>query len=100
MRITEIKGTDMELTDAIKAYVEEKIMMLGKLTEKYSPCDVVVDVGRTTNHHQKGNVFYAEFNMSIPGALLRAECVKDDLYAAIDEAKDELKRQLVDRKER
>lgn len=90
----------MELTDAIKAYVEEKIMMLGKLTEKYSPCDVVVDVGRTTNHHQKGNVFYAEFNMSIPGALLRAECVKDDLYAAIDEAKDELKRQLVDRKER
>lgn len=90
----------MEMTDAIRSYVEEKLMSLDRLTEKYSPSDVVAEVGKTSEHHQKGDIFRAEFNLTIPGALLRAECVKDDLYAAIDEAKDDLKRQLVDRKER
>jgi len=100
MNITEIKGTNMELTEAIRAYVVEKLDMLDKLTERYNPCVVAVDVGKTSNHHNKGEIFRAEFNMTIPGGMLRAECVKDDLYAAIDEAKDDLKRQLVDRKER
>jgi putative sigma-54 modulation protein len=100
MRITEIKGTNMELTEAIKQYVDKKLGSLDKLTEKYSPCDAAVEVGKTSQHHQKGEVFYAEFNLNIPGTNLRATSTKDDLYAAIDDAKDELKRQLVDRKER
>jgi putative sigma-54 modulation protein len=100
MRITELKGTNIDLTSAIKSYVEQKLGLIQKLTERYSPCDVAVDVGMTSKHHQKGDIFYAEFNMSIPGAHLRAHVVRDDLYAAIDEAKDDLKRQLVDRKER
>ncbi|MEK7183368.1 MAG: ribosome-associated translation inhibitor RaiA [Patescibacteria group bacterium] len=100
MRITELKGTNMDLTDAIKAYVDKRLSALDKLTEKYSPCDVAAEVGKTSQHHQKGEVFYAEFNLTIPGAMLRATSTKDDLYAAIDDAKDELRRQLVDRKER
>ncbi|HRH31886.1 MAG TPA: ribosome-associated translation inhibitor RaiA [bacterium] len=100
MRITEIKGTNMELTEAIKQYVERKLESLVSICEKYSPCDVVAEVGKTSPHHQKGDVFYAELNMTIPGAVLRATSTKDDLYAAIDDVKDELKRQLVDRKER
>ena len=100
MRITEIKGTNMELTAAIKDYVERRLSSLERLSEKYSPCDVMVEVGKTSRHHQKGEVFFAEFNLTIPGAQLRATSTQDDLYAAIDDAKDELKRQLVDRKER
>ena len=100
MRITEIKGTNMELTEAIKMYVEKKLSSLDRLCEKYSPCDVAVEVGKTTRHHAKGDIWFAEFNLNIPGDMLRATCEKDDLYAAIDVAKDELKRQLVDRKAR
>lgn len=100
MRITEIKGTNMELTEAIKQYVDRRLSALVDICAKYSPCDVAVEVGKTSQHHQKGDVFYAELNMSIPGGMLRATSTKDDLYAAIDDAKDELKRQLVDRKER
>lgn len=100
MRITEIKGTNIDLTEPIKQYVDKKLASLDKLTEKYSPCDAAVEVGKTSQHHQKGDVFYAEVNLAIPGANLRATATKDDLYAAIDEIKDELKRQLVDRKER
>jgi ribosomal subunit interface protein len=100
MRITNTLTKNMEMTEAILAYVEEKLMSLEKLCEKYSPCDIAVEVGKTSEHHQKGNIFRAEFNMTIPGAVLRAESTKDDLYAAIDDAKDQLKRQLVDRKQR
>lgn len=100
MRITELKGTNMELTPAIKEYAEQKLMSLQKLTEKYEPCDVAVELGMTSKHHQKGDIFFAEFHMVIPGASLQARTVKDDLYAAIDLAKDELKRQIIDRKER
>lgn len=100
MRITEIQAKNIELTDAIKGYAEEKIMSLSKFTERYSPCDVAVELGKVTNHHNKGDFFRAEMNMNIPGALLRAEAETDDLYKSIDQAKDDLKRQLIDRKER
>jgi len=100
MRIIEIKAKNIELTEAIRSYVEERVMTLEKLCEKYSPCDVRAEVRKDSNHHQKGEIYTAELNMTLPGGVLRAESTKEDLYAAIDEAKDDLKRQLVDRKER
>ncbi len=100
MRITEIKGTNMDLTEAIKQYVDKRLCTLDKLTERYSPCDVMVEVGKTSQHHQKGKIFFAEFNLTLPGVNLRATSTKDDLYTAIDDAKVELRRQLVDRKDR
>ncbi len=100
MRIIEIKATNIVMTPAIKDYTDKRLSTLVNMCERYSPCDVTVEVGKTSQHHHKGEVFFAEFNMVIPGATLRATSTKDDLYAAIDDAKDELKRQLVDRKER
>lgn len=100
MRITEILATHVEMTSAIRGYVEEKIGSLEKFCEKYSPCDVRAEVGKTSEHHQKGKVWRAEFMMTIPGASLRAESVEEDLYAAIDAAKDDLKRQLIAFKEK
>jgi ribosomal subunit interface protein len=90
-----IKATNIELTPAIRAYVEEKVGMLGKLID---PADTSahadVEVGRTTTHHQSGDIFRAEINLRIAGAKLRAVAERDDLYAAIDEMKGELMRQL------
>jgi ribosomal subunit interface protein len=100
MRILEMRSTNLTITAAIREYIEKRLVSLSKLCERYSPCDVAAEVGKTTQHHLKGEIFFAEFNITIPGAVLRATSTKDDLYAAIDEAKDELKRQLVDRKER
>jgi ribosomal subunit interface protein len=51
-------------------------------------------VGKTTRHHQQGDIFRAELQMHLPGASLRAETEKDNLYAAIDEAHDELGREI------
>lgn len=100
MRITNIVGTYMDLTDGIKTSIEEKLGGLEKLCERFDPCEVMVEVGKTGEHHNKGKIFRAEFTMTIPGATLRAEATEEDLYAAIDAAKDQLKRQIVDHKEK
>ncbi len=98
MRITEIRGMNMELTDAIHQFIEEKISHLEKMCAQYSPCDVAVEVGKTTNGQHKGDIWKAEFMMTIPGHSFRVERVTDDLYAAIDLAKDALKQQLAEYK--
>lgn len=100
MRITDLLGTYIDVTDAIRNYVETKVGSLEKLCEGYSPCDVHIEVGKTGEHHNKGKIWRAEFTMAIPGTTLRAESLEEDLYAAIDEAKDDLKRQLVAFKEK
>lgn len=100
MRITELSGNYIELTDAIRQYVENKIGMLEKFCEGYSPCDVRVEVGKTSEHHNKGKIWRAEYTLTLPGGTLRAEALEEDLYAAIDRAKDVLKQQLLEFKKR
>ncbi len=100
MRITEIQGTNIELTDAIRNYVTEKVESISRFAKRFDPCDVAVEVGKTSEHHNKGDVYFAEMNVAILGDVVRAHAERDDLYAAIDEAKDDVKRQLIDKKEK
>lgn len=100
MRIVEIVGANMDLTEDIKAYVEKKLELTAKITEKLEPCDVRAEVGKTSHHHAKGDVYRTEFNLTVDGGFFRAESVKDDLYASIDEAANDLRRQVVDHKEK
>jgi putative sigma-54 modulation protein len=84
-----ITAKNMELTDAITKQVMEKIGSLEKLiNNEETEAMVDVEVGKTTNHHQTGDIFRTEINLTIGGTFLRAEAVKDDLYASLDVAKD------------
>lgn len=89
----------MELTDAIRDYVEEKLQSLERFAKRFQPCDVAVEIGRTSEKQNKGDVYFAEFMVTIPGEPIRVRNEMDDLYAAIDESKDDLKREFVERKE-
>ncbi|PJA46332.1 ribosomal subunit interface protein [Candidatus Uhrbacteria bacterium CG_4_9_14_3_um_filter_36_7] len=101
MNISSIQSTNIELTDAIRSYVEQKVFLLEKLlTDFEASAKLTVEVGKTTQHHYKGEVFRAEMNLDIPGEFFRAEEIREDLYEAIDAAKDNLKRQLSDYKDR
>ena len=95
---TTIKATKMELTDAIRANIDEKFGSLNKYFDQILEADI--EVGITSNHHQKGQIFFAEVNLSVPGKLIRARQEKDDLYVAINEVKTILKRELQDYKEK
>ena len=71
-----ITGKDFELTDSIKAYIEEKI---GKL-EKYFGSDF--DAFATLKI--EGNNQVAEVRVNIAGETFKAEAASKDLYASID----------------
>lgn len=76
-----IKGTNLELTEALKAYVEEKVGHLEHYWDDVLEARVEVE---TSTHHQKG-FFRCEVNLDVPQKyVLRAESTGPDLYAAID----------------
>ncbi|MCX6714914.1 MAG: ribosome-associated translation inhibitor RaiA [Candidatus Uhrbacteria bacterium] len=101
MKISSILGTNMDLTDAIKQYVEERAEVLEKLTSHFeSTAELRVELGKTSQHHTSGPYYFAEFHMDVPGTILTAKAEGEDLYAVIDEVRDEIKRQLVDKKEK
>jgi len=96
MRIGNILATNMELTPAIRQYVEEKLSYLDELLPEDPSIMADVEVGKTTMHHQKGDVMRCEVNLQVPGELLRVEKTEEDLYKAIDKVKDHLARQIKD----
>jgi len=96
MKIEKILGTNIDLTPAIEAHINKRIAPLSKLVKRLQPASVAVEVGKPSEHHNKGNVFYAEFNADIQGEVFHATAEAEDLYAAIDKVQKEFKRQIVD----
>lgn len=97
-----IKATNIELTSAIEAYVEEKVRGAEKFAVSHVDENPIaeVEIGKTTNHHQSGDVFRAEVNLRVRGKHFRATSEKSDLYAAIDDMRNELVRELNSHKEK
>jgi len=101
MQITAIKATNMEMTEAIEGYVKEKLEMVEKLMGDFRPEPTVdVELGKTSLHHNNGPFYFTEINLTVPGDLLRARTEAEDLYEAIDLAKDDLRRQVADLKDK
>ncbi len=100
----ELKSKNLELTLAIKEYIEMKIGSLAKLVSSIERegMEVLarVDIVRTSNHHGKGDVYRAEVNIDAPQNIVRAEEEATDIRAAIDSVQVKLKQMLVKYKER
>ena len=97
-----IKAKNFELTPAIKGYVEEKMSYLDRLMSDIHVLGAVsldFEVGKTTMHHNKGGVFYAEANLQVPKRIIRAQKTDENLHAAIDEVKEVLAREVKEYKE-
>ena len=87
----------IEITPALKTYIEEKLGPLGKFVKKFekqSEAEIFLEISRTTKHHHKGLVFRAEANLKIAGTTLRAEANAEDVRVAINKIKDELKSEI------
>jgi len=85
-----IKASNLELTERIKGYAQEKMDMLDKYLGKFKIISAHFEVRKTTNHHLKGEIYAAEANLVINGDLLRVEKTEKDLFKAIDKVKDHL----------
>ncbi len=86
----------MVMTPAIEQYLSFKIAKVGKyIDESNGEAMVDIEVGKTTEHHRRGQLFKAEINLVVPGQSLRRANVEGyDLYTAIVEARDEIVRQI------
>jgi ribosomal subunit interface protein len=92
-----IKATNMDLTEAISDYVDKRLEGIKKFV-KDGEMITRVEVGRTTNHHKQGDLFRAEFDIKINGNKFYTFSEKEDLYEAIDDAREEIVRQVTSKK--
>lgn len=93
----------IELTPSISGYIEKKLKTVERLLHDTPPETLVeIEIEKDSKQH-KGKVFKAEMNIFLPNKRLFASAHNDDMYAAIDQVKDEilseLKKQKVKRRD-
>lgn len=96
-----IRATKIELTDYLLKLVDQKIKKIEKLLPGIPDLIVEVELGKTTKHHQKGDVFRAEVQVEVPGGkMLRAVSEKEDFRSALTDVREELEVQIKKHKEK
>jgi len=83
-----IRGENIEVTAAIKEYVEKKIGKLARYFDEEPASEVHVNLSVYNDEQQ------IEVTIPMPNLLLRAEEQHVDLYAAIDLVVEKLERQI------
>tara|TARA_B110000977_G_scaffold45461_1_gene61786 strand:+ start:10266 stop:10553 length:288 start_codon:yes stop_codon:yes gene_type:complete len=91
MQLT-ISGHHLEITDAIREYVNSKFAKLERHYEQITSTSVILTVEKLSQN--------AEATVHVSGAELFANAQHEDLYAAIDSLTDKLDRQLIKHKEK
>ena len=98
-----IRTTKLDLTPSFKTYIEEKLGSVEKFLKRWEEKGSVVlrvEVARTTKHHKKGEVFYAETNLDIPRGVIRAESYHSDARLAINAMEKILRSEIKKHKEK
>lgn len=96
-----LKATDITVAPQIRSYLDKKLQSLGKLIQLDDPAVMIdVELGRTTRHHQNGDIFFAEINIHRGKESFRAVADRPDLKSAIDGMRDAIARELSSRKDK
>ena len=86
-----IKTTNITLTPDIKEYLDRKLESLKKfIGADDSAVAVDVELGKSSTHHQTGDVFRAEINVFEGKKSHRAVAEGNDLVSALDGMKDQI----------
>ncbi len=87
-----LTGHHVDITEALRSYVDSKLERLERHFDHVAKVHVVLSVEKL---RQK-----AEATLHVNGADIFADCVEEDMYAAIDGLVDKVDRQLKKHKER
>jgi ribosomal subunit interface protein len=96
----DIHAKNIELNDPLRTFIKEKIDDLEHLLGDVGPVHAHIEVSIPSQHHNSGPIYYAEVNLDLNGAVLRAEANNFDMHSAIVDAKDALKVRIKKHKER
>jgi len=88
----DITGHHVDITDALRDYVNEKFKRLERHFDNVVGIHVILSVAKL---EQK-----AEATIQVSGAMVHADTIHEDMYAAIDGLVDKLDRQIVKHKEK
>lgn len=91
MQIT-VSGRQVEITDSLRNYAEEKVGRVQKHFDDLITMNVVLQVEKQRH--------LAEVTLHAKGATLAASAEAQDMYAAIDAIADKLDRQVLKHKEK
>lgn len=81
-----IRSRNLEVTDALKEYVEKKVLRL----EKYFFQDLTAQVSMAVERDRH----IIEITLPVDGLLLRGEESTEDMYASVDQVLDKIERQI------
>lgn len=84
-----VRGEKIEVTPAIREYLEKKIAKLGRYFTEAPEANVNVNLKFNQDKTSK-----VEVTIPLPNLVLRAEETNTDMYAAIDLITDKLERQI------
>ena len=87
-----LTGHHVDITDALRAYVDEKIARLERHFDHVTNVHVILSVEKLEKK--------AEATVHVAGADVFADAVHQDMYAAIDALVDKLDRQVLKHKEK
>ncbi len=89
---TNITGHNIELTSALKDYINERTAKLGRHLDKITTINVILNIEKLDHH--------AEATVRFSGGEIFADAAASDMYAAIDSLADKLDRQIIKHKEK
>ncbi|HEX7643621.1 MAG TPA: ribosome-associated translation inhibitor RaiA [Burkholderiaceae bacterium] len=87
-----ISGHHLELTPAIREYVQNKLERIRRHFDHVIDIAVILTVDKLPEKEKRQK---AEINLHLRGKDLHAESIAEDLYAAIDMLIDKLDRQVI-----
>jgi putative sigma-54 modulation protein len=91
MNIYKFVGRNVEVTEALKNYVERKAERLDRYFDNIVDAKVVLSIAGSPHVERRAK---AEIQLNVPGGLIRVEESDPDMYAAIDRAIEVLEKQL------
>lgn len=97
MRVT-LRSKNLQVTPSLRIYLEQKVLKpVRKLLKGVAETELPIldlEFSRTTRHHKKGRIYYAEANLSVGKTLLRASVEDENIRSACDLLEEELKREI------
>ncbi len=90
MNIYKLTGRNLEITDAMRSYAEDKLEKLERFSDQIVDAKVVMSY----DHSGSSDPARVEVQLNVPNGIVRAEEDGPDTYAAVDKVVDKLERQL------
>ncbi len=92
---TTLKQTNIAINPTEQKHIDRHVAGISRRVSKYGAALILnIEVGRTTRHHRKGEVYRAECMLQLPKKTLRAEAEAEDIVKAFEMCRKGLEREI------